>query len=87
MRYFVGHPNAVDDLEGIARWRLAEQAIRNSVEETHRALMWLVERGYLRLTPTVGSPPVFSLNPDKAAEAARLGAERPIGRLDEKDDG
>ena len=79
MRYFVRHPQAVDDLEGIARWRLAEEKIRNKVEETHCALTWLVERGYLRLTRTVGPSPVFSLNPDKAVEAARLASDQPIG--------
>ena len=80
MRYFVRHPHAADDLEGIARWRLAEEAIRNKVEETHRALTWLVEHGYLRLTPTAGSTPVFSLNADKVGEAnALLASDKPIG--------
>jgi hypothetical protein len=62
----------VDDLEGIARWRLAAEAIRNSVEETHRALTWLVERDYLRLTPTAGPAPVFSLRQDRIEEANAL---------------
>ena len=80
LRYFVRHPQAVDDLEGIARWRLAEEAIRNKVEETHRALTWLVERDYLHLTRTAGPTPVFSLNPDKVGEAqALLASDKPIG--------
>ena len=88
MRYFVRHPQAADDLEGIARWRLAEEAIRNKVEETHRALTWLVERDYLRLTRIVGTPPVFSLNPDKVAEAtALLASEQPAGPTDPAGDG
>ena len=79
MRYFVRHPQAIDDLEGIARWRLAEETIRTRVEETHRALTWLVERDYLRLTRTVGPTPVFSLNLDKVADAnALLASDYPI---------
>ena len=72
LRYFVRHPHAVDDLEGIARWRIAEEVIRRKVEETHRALAWLVDRDYLRLTQAPGVAPLFSLNPDKAAEATAL---------------
>jgi hypothetical protein len=72
LRYFIRHPRAVDDLEGIARWRLAEEAICNKVEETHRALTWLVESDYLLRTPTSGSTAVFSLNPAKVDEATAL---------------
>jgi hypothetical protein len=87
LRYFVRHPQAVDDLEGIARWRLAEEALRDRVEETHRALTWLVERDYLRLTRTVGPTPVFSLNPDKVAEVnALLASGKSIGPADARDD-
>ncbi len=88
LRYFVRHPHAVDDLEGIARWRLAEEVVRHRVEETSRALTWLVERDYLRLTQTVGSRPVFSLNPDKVADAnARLASNDPIGPADDEKKG
>ena len=86
LRYFVRHPQAVDDLEGIARWRLAEEAICNKVEETHRALTWLVESEYLLRTPTTGSTAVFSLNPDKVADAnALLASGQRIGPADDKD--
>jgi hypothetical protein len=85
LRYFVRHPHAVDDLEGIARWRLAEETIRNKVEETHRALTWLVEHDYLRLTRTVGPAPVFSLNVDKIAEANELlASDEPLVRADDE---
>jgi hypothetical protein len=83
LRYFVRHPQAVDDLEGIARWRLAEEVIRHKVEETHRALTWLVERDFLHLTRTVGPTPVFSLNPDKVTDAnALLASNEPIDPAD-----
>jgi hypothetical protein len=84
LRYFVGHPHAIDDLEGIARWRLAEEAIRSRVDETHRALVWLVERDYLRLIRTIGPTPVFSLNAEKVDDAnALLSSDDPIGLADD----
>ena len=81
MSYFVRHPHAADDLEGIARWRLVEDAIRFRVEETDRAIAWLVDRGYLCRTSTGGPSSVFSLNTDNLDRArALLGDDRPIGR-------
>jgi hypothetical protein len=72
LRYFVCHPQATDDLEGVARWRLAAETIRTTIGDTQRALTWLVERNYLQRTRTVGSATLFSLNPDKIAEASAL---------------
>jgi hypothetical protein len=77
----------MDDLEGIARWRLAEEVIRRKVEETHRALTWLVDRDYLRLTRATGPSPLFSLNPDKVADAeALVDSQGPIGPGDQRPD-
>jgi hypothetical protein len=89
LRYFVRHPEAMDDLEGVARWRLAEEVIRRKVEETQRALTWLVERDYLRLTSAPGVAPLFSLNPNKAGDArALLDADDPAPPpTDEKEHG
>ncbi len=72
LAYFVRHPHAADDLEGIARWRLVEQAIRSRVDETGRAVGWLVDRGYLCRTSTGSATNVFSLNPDTADRAKAL---------------
>jgi hypothetical protein len=72
LRYFVSHPQAADDLEAVARWRLAQETIRTTVEETQRALEWLLERDYLRLTRAAGSTMLFSLNREKLAEATAL---------------
>ena len=84
LQYFVGHPHAIDDLEGIVRWRLAEEAIRSKVDETHWALTWLVERDYLRLTRTIGPTPVFSLNADKVDDAnALLSSDALTGLVDD----
>jgi hypothetical protein len=67
LTYFVRHPHAVDDLEGVARWRLRRAAIRARVEETSMALRWLVAKGFLQETPTTGSTTVFNVNPDATA--------------------
>jgi hypothetical protein len=36
LAYFVRHPHAADDLEGIARWRLLETAVRTRVAGDER---------------------------------------------------
>jgi hypothetical protein len=69
LRYFVRHPQAADSLEGVARWRLLEESVQRYVEGTHQALNWLVAQGFLRKVSSPGAGPIFSLNPDRAAEA------------------
>jgi len=69
LRYFVRNPQAADNLEGIARWRLLDELVTRRVEQTARALDWLVARGYLCATTTAGTGSIFSANPEKAAEA------------------
>jgi hypothetical protein len=72
LRYFVRHPGCVDDLEGIARWRLAEQTIAGLVAETDLALEWLVARRLLVREATPGLVPRYRLNPARAADASVL---------------
>jgi hypothetical protein len=80
LRYFVRNPQAADDLEGIARWRLLDELVTRRLEQTERALDWLVARGYLCATVTAGTGPIFSSNPEKAAEAREfLAASTPRG--------
>jgi hypothetical protein len=62
LAYFVRHPHSADDLEGVARWRLLETAVRTRVQQTHDALEWLVDRGFLDSVTTPGSTTVFRLN-------------------------
>jgi hypothetical protein len=62
LAYFVRHPHAADDLEGIARWRLLETAVRTRVQATNDALESLVGRGFLESVPTAGGTTVFRLN-------------------------
>jgi hypothetical protein len=69
LSYFVRHPEAADTHEGIARWRLLEEAIYQTTEETREALSWLVSKGFLRETSIVGRAPIFQLNSGKRKEA------------------
>lgn len=76
LSYFLHHPEAADDLEGIARWRLLQQSIERSVEETNLALEWLAEKGYLVKTPTAAGA-IYRLNMGN-----RTGAESFVTRDD-----
>ena len=69
LNYFLRNVQAADSLEGIARWRLLDEVVRRKVEETRRALEWLVQRKFLRRTMVAGGEPVFSLNQKKILEA------------------
>jgi hypothetical protein len=72
LSYFMRNPQAADDLEGIARWRLLDELIRSRVEETRHALAWLVARGFLLERDAGSTDPVFTLNPEKVVEARHL---------------
>jgi hypothetical protein len=61
LSYFLRNPAAADDLEGVARWRLLQQSIERSVEETSLALEWLAERGYLVKASTAAGA-IYRLN-------------------------
>jgi hypothetical protein len=52
--YFRRHPRCVDDLEGIARWRLLDERVDQVVSETARALKRLVSQGLLVCIDTPG---------------------------------
>jgi hypothetical protein len=75
LSYFVRNPQAIDSVEGVARWRLLDEAIHVQVNTVREALGWLVERGVLREVAGPGLQPVFSLDPDRRDEAERLLAE------------
>ena len=69
LRYFMRHPRAADDLEGVARWRLLEEAIHRTVDETEQALDWLVRSGFLEEIDTAAGAHVFRMNEDRRKEA------------------
>ncbi len=56
----------------LARWRLMQERIRITVEETQAALNWLVAEGYLELEPRVGTESLFHLNPERIGDAESL---------------
>lgn len=72
LRYFLRNPEAVDNCEGVARWRLLEETIYRNLLQTGQSLEALVVRGLLHETRRPGSAPIFSLNAENLAEARRL---------------
>ena len=73
--YFVRNPRAADTLEGVARWRLLEDQVSRTLQETDVALQWLVDQGFLEIVSTGSSGHIFRLNADRCADAARFLAE------------
>lgn len=69
--YFVRNPNTVDTLDGIARWRLLEAMVRQSVEDTAKGVQVLVQQGFLDEEEVPGMAPLFRLNPEKREEAEK----------------
>jgi len=71
LSYFLSHPKAADSVMEIARWRLTQEAVRRTVEDTEEALEWLLAEGYVREERRAGTESLFSLNAGqrKAAES------------------
>jgi hypothetical protein len=67
--YFVRNPHAIDNLEGIARWRLLQERIHRTVQDTESALAWLVKEGYLREEANPGGEPLYRLNTARTESA------------------
>ena len=76
LAYFLRNPAAADSLEGIARWRLLEQAIHRTIVETEGALAWLVDNGYLIEVDLPHSRRLYRLNPEKQDAAGQLLRDR-----------
>ena len=69
LRYFIDHPGNAESLEGMARWRLAEESIHRSVSEIDEALNWLVDQGLLLERRTPATDATFFINPDRLPQA------------------
>lgn len=87
LRYFLRHREAADTLEGVARWRLLDEKIHRTVDETGEALDWLIQEGFLEQVVTAVSSPVFRVNWRKITDAERFlekeeGNEIELGRQD-----
>jgi hypothetical protein len=72
LSYFVRNPRAADSIEGVVRWRLLEEVVHRTTEETQRALDWLVAEGFLVESTSAGSGPIFHLNPERLGDAERF---------------
>ena len=72
LSYFLRNPRAVDSVEGVARWRVMEEQVHRSLEQTQCALAWLLSEGYLEELQTAGTSRIVRLNPDRQAVAARF---------------
>jgi hypothetical protein len=73
LSYFVRNPRAADTLEGVARWRLLQDQVSRTCQETEVALQWLVDQGQVETVPTGSSSHIVQLMPtDRFADAARF---------------
>jgi hypothetical protein len=84
LNYFLRNSKAADTLEGIARWRLLEEQVHRSFQQTESALAWLVKQGFLEEVETVGSSRIFRLAPQGQEKTARFLAEEKSARTDKK---
>ena len=80
LEYFLRNPQAADDLEGVARWRLMSQTIYRDLQETRQALEYLVQKGLLTRVSRPGSA-FFRLQTEQraGAEAFVADADRATG--------
>lgn len=72
LSYFLRNPEVCDSLTELARWRLMEETVRLSVENTQAALNWLVAEGYVQREVRVGTESLFRLNPTRQKDAESL---------------
>jgi hypothetical protein len=72
LSYLLRNPDVADSLTELARWRLMEEQVRLSVENTQAALNWLVAEGYVQQEARVGTESLFRLNPARREDAESL---------------
>ena len=68
LEYFVNHTHASDSVEGIARWRLLQQDIYQTIHQVERALEFLVKMDLLRQQGTQATGRLYVLNTARIAE-------------------
>jgi hypothetical protein len=86
LAYFVHNPGAADSAEGIARWRIMDEKIRSTVQDTFAVLRWLVAEGYLDEVSTRGAGSIFRLNTDRINDARDLIAGSSLRRRGSRDE-
>jgi hypothetical protein len=70
LSFFLRHPQTSDSVEGIARWRLLDEVVFRTVEETERIVDELVSLGFLEEITSPGVPRLFRLREETAEQAA-----------------
>ncbi len=75
LSYLLRNPEAADSLTELARWRLVQEAVRRSVENTQAALDWLIAEGYVSEEVRTGTESLFRLNPERRKDAESLLSE------------
>jgi hypothetical protein len=75
--YFLRNPRAADTLEGIARWRLLDEQIDQSVRATERALQELIALGLLVARHTASAGTIYHLDESRRDEAERFLTDPP----------
>lgn len=76
LSYFVRNPKAADSLEGVTHWRLLEEQVHRTFQETEKALSWLVTQGFLQEIQGSGSARIFRLNPERSKDAVQFLSEQ-----------
>lgn len=69
LSYFLHHPEAADSLTELSRWRLMEERVRLSVENTREALNWLIAEGYVREEMRLGTESLYQFNSARREDA------------------
>jgi hypothetical protein len=72
--YFLRNPQAADTLEGIARWRLLDEQIHQSVRTTTEAVQLLVKMGLLVAERSGPAGVLYRLNESRRSHAAQFAA-------------
>ncbi len=72
VNYFLRNPRAADSLEGIARWRLLDEQVHQSVRMTETALSYLVGKGLLLAERTETAGRLYHLNESRRSEAEQF---------------
>ncbi len=69
LRHYLRNPQVVDSLEGVARWRLLDERIHETVAEVQKALEWLVDQGFLERKTYSAARSLFCFTPGQESRA------------------
>ncbi len=72
LSYFVRNQKAADSLEGVTRWRLLEEQVHRTLQQTEAAINWLVAEGFLQEVQRAGQVRIFRLNPKRYRDAVHF---------------